>query len=434
LPNNQQDISNAVICASNAGVKVQAKSGGHSYASFSTGGVNGIMMIDLENLQNVSIDANGVATVGGGLRLGNLATALYNQGQRALSHGTCPGVGIGGHFTHGGFGYSSRAWGLAMDQIVGLDVVLANGTYIHATSTAYSQIYWALRGAADSFGIVVNFYLQTQPAPATVINYSYGIPNMFDNAANSAAYFQHIQDFVQNASVVDKNLGFGIYLDGGSFVIQGTYFGTQSDFTSKIAPEMLRTLPAPSSSSVQSLGWIDSLTALGGASSLTVPVHGYSQHDNFYAKSVTVPQSTPLTPAALQNYFKYIINQGANPPTSWFSIINLYGGPGSLINSKDTTFAAYSDRNSLWVVQHYGFADLTATFTAADTTFVDGLNTALTSQMPTANFGAYLNYVDPSLTATQAHNLYYGASLYSQLQSLKAQVDPKNVFANPQSI
>jgi hypothetical protein len=37
---------------------------------------------------------------------------IYNQGQRALPHGTFPGVGIGGHYTHGGFGYSSRRWGM----------------------------------------------------------------------------------------------------------------------------------------------------------------------------------------------------------------------------------------------------------------------------------------------------------------------------------
>ena len=243
LPTTQQHISNAVICAGQFNVKVQAKSGGHSYASFSTGGMNGIMMIDLENLQNVSVDSAGIATVGGGLRLGNMATAIYNQAGRALPHGTCPGVGIGGHFTHGGYGYSSRAWGLAMDTIVGLDVVLANGTFIKATSAQYPDIFWALRGAADSFGIVVNFYLQTVPAPSTVINFSFSIPNMITNVQNTVNAFLHIQAFAMNASVVDKNIGFGIYMDGdGSFSIGGTYFGTLNTFNTKIAPELLRTL------------------------------------------------------------------------------------------------------------------------------------------------------------------------------------------------
>ncbi|KAL9120551.1 MAG: hypothetical protein Q9187_002897 [Circinaria calcarea] len=142
LPTTPQHVSDAVVCAAASGVKVQAKSGGHSYASFSSGGQNGAMIIDLESFQDISVDKNGVATVGAGVRLGNLALGIYNQARRALPHGTCPGVGIGGHFSHGGYGYDSRKWGLALDTIVGLDVVLANGSYIHTTSAAYPDIYY----------------------------------------------------------------------------------------------------------------------------------------------------------------------------------------------------------------------------------------------------------------------------------------------------
>jgi hypothetical protein len=291
-----------------------------------------------------------------------------------------------------------------------------------------------MRGAADSFGIVVNFYMQTQPAPPTVINWSYSLPNMFSNVPRAVAVFQHLQDFAQNASVVDRKLGMGMYMDGQGFSISGTYFGDENTFTSQIAPELLRTLPTPSSSSVQAVGWIQSLELLGGSSTITTPAHGYNAHDNFYAKSVTVPQSSPLTTAALTSYFTYIQNQGVNPPTSWFSIINLYGGVDSQINTKDVSFAAYSDRNSLWVAQHYGFTGLGTTFPASATNFVDGLNTAMTSQMPGTQFGGYLNYVDPDLSAADAHNLYYGASLYATLKTIKTAVDPGNVFSNPQSI
>lgn len=153
IPTTIQHVSDAVLCASKNGLKVQAKSGGHSYASFSTGGQNGSMVVDLREFQDITLDGQGVAKVGGGLRLGNLAQRIYDQGNRALSHGTCPGVGIGGHFTHGGYGYASRLWGLAMDHIVGLDVVLANGTAVHATETQYPEIYYVCeRGDGPQFG------------------------------------------------------------------------------------------------------------------------------------------------------------------------------------------------------------------------------------------------------------------------------------------
>jgi hypothetical protein len=391
------------------------------------------MMIDLEQFQTVSVDASGIATVGAGLRLGNMASAIYNQAQRALPHGTCPGVGIGGHATHGGYGYSSRKWGLALDAIVALDVVLADGTFLHATSTQNSDVYWALRGAADAIGVVTTFYLQTQPAPASVVNFQYSFSNMFSAASKGVNAMLHLQDFALNATVVTKDIGFGVYMDGSGFSVSGQYFGSLSDFQTKIAPEMLRTLPAPSSSSAQSMGWIDSLTALGGEGTLITPVHGYNKHDNFFAKSVTIPETQPLTNAGLTSYFNYIKNSGvSNAPVSWFSIANVYGGPGSQINNKDTTFAAYSDRDSLWVFQHYGFVDVASTFPASGLTFVNNLNSALTAQQP--NTGAYLNYIDPSLTQQQAYDLYYGQPLVSKLQTIKATVDPTDLFTNPLAI
>ena len=436
LPTTNQHVSDAVVCAAKSNLKVQAKSGGHSYASFSSGGQDGSVIIDLQSFQNISVDAKGLATVGGGVRLGNLATGIYNLAKRALPHGTCPGVGIGGHATHGGYGYSSRTWGLALDSIVGLDVVLANGSFIHATSTAYTDIYYALRGAADSFGIVTTFYLQTQPAPTSVTNWSFSLPNIFSSATTATNALLHIQDFATNASVIDAQLGFGIYMDGTTFSISGTYFGSQSHFTSVIQPELLRTLPTPASSTVTSNTWLASLTKLAGNEPLTQPTTGYSAHDDFFAKSLVVPESSPLTSAGLTAYFNYIITHGiSNAPSPWFSIINLYGGPSSAINAIPSSSAAYADRGALWVIQHYGYTGNTgAPFPTGIVPFVDGLNSALTGAQPQTVFGGYANYVDPSLSAAQAHKAYFGDAVYARLVGIKKVVDPAGVFWNPQAV
>lgn len=87
-----QHVSDAVGCASSTNTKVQAMSGGHSYGSFSSGGKDGSLVIQLEALEEISIDiATGIAKVGSGVRLGNLALGLFDQGRRAIPHGTCPG-------------------------------------------------------------------------------------------------------------------------------------------------------------------------------------------------------------------------------------------------------------------------------------------------------------------------------------------------------
>ncbi|CAD6572868.1 MAG: hypothetical protein ASARMPRED_005752 [Alectoria sarmentosa] len=181
------------------------------------------MVIDLESFQQITIGAGGVAQIGGGFRLGDMA------------------LGIDGHASYGGFGLDSRMWGITLDTIVGLDVVLANGSFIHAISTAYPNIYYALRGAADSFGIITTFYLQTLAAPAFVVNWQW----MFVCAATTTAVFTHIQAFARNASVVDRKLGLGVYLAGSDFSLSGTYIGNLTTFNTEVAPELLRGLPYP---------------------------------------------------------------------------------------------------------------------------------------------------------------------------------------------
>ena len=66
--------------------------------------------------------------------------------------------------------------------------------------------------------------------------------------------------------------------------------------------------------------------------------------------------------------------------------------------------------------------------------FITGMTEALTNAEPDSDFGAYLNYVDPSLSAREAHNLYYGDELYEKLLRIKERVDPKRVFWNPQAV
>lgn len=425
LPMTNQHVQDAVLCAAQAGLKVQAKSGGHSYASNGLGGKDGSMSINLQSLQTIQLDqASGIATVGGGVRLGNLADGIWNQGNASVSHGTCPGVGIGGHYTHGGYGPTSRNYGLAMDQIVAADVVLANGTLIKATSTTYPDIFWAVRGAADSFGIVTTFYLQTRPAPTSITYFAFPFSGVFNSKATFTNTFLHLQDVAKNASVVDNKISFGIYLDGyGTFSLSGAYFGSVADFNSKIKGELLRGLPS-STATVESLSWYDYLVKVSGDSTIKTPVTGYDVHDDFFAKSVTVPESDGLTASTMNALYDYLNTANG---VEYYIIINLYGGPGSAINSKDTSFAAYNDRDSLWVLQNWGYG-------ADSINFVNGINNAIIGAQPQTNFGAYLNYIDPSYDAETAHKLYYGDAVYSRLAALKKQVDPQSVFWNPQAI
>jgi len=275
-----------------------------------------------------------------------MALALYDQGQRALPHGTCPGVGIGGHATHGGYGYDSRKWGLTLDTIIGLDVVLVNGTEVHTTETDFPDIFFAMRGAGDSFGVVTYFYLQTFAAPSNVLLFTAGLANSLQNIDVVTSAFQDLQTFALTSPYLTPNITFGMYTEtGGSFSISGWCMDCDEQvFTDTVLPALLGSFPY-TNPTVQPYSLIPALQNIANNQPLSQPLTGYNQHDTFYAKSVVAKNSEPLTPASIRSFWSYIIaNQGKGP---FYSIINLYGGPGSQINVPTANSSTYSDRNAL---------------------------------------------------------------------------------------
>ncbi|KAI0871720.1 Glucooligosaccharide oxidase [Hypoxylon argillaceum] len=426
LPKTIEHVSQAVCCAAACGLKVQARSGGHSYASHSNGGVDGSVVIDLRKLQDVSLEADGIVRVGGGVRLGRLAKVIFEQGGRALAHGLCPAVGVGGHFTHGGFGLTSRAWGLSMDQISAVDVVMADGRVVTASESVNKDVFVAIRGAADSFGIVVNFYLRTQPAPKNVVKWSIDVPQAVWSIGNAVDAFLRLQDFANNASTVDRKLGFVVFLSHNRFTVEGTYLGDIDTFNSNMLPALLRVFPQKGAIEVdfRQVDWPTLLRLLAGTDLEVSP--NYAEHHVFLAKSAAVVHPG-LSKNALEGYFKYLLRERASAPIGYFVGIQLYGGADSQITA-NTADDSYGHRDAMWMFQQYGFVDDKAEFPDEGVEFMQGLNDALGP-----GHGASNNYADASLVSGEAQRLYYGEKL-AGLMKLKSVLDPDDVFSHPQSV
>ena len=236
LPKKDVDVSNAILCARDHGLKVQAKGGGHSYAAYSSGGKDGSLILHMGNFSSVELDTHtNTAVVGAGVRLGQLATDLFHQGRRAVPHGSIQNVGVAGHFSHGGFGYQSRAWGLALDTIIGLDVMLADNRCLHVTSKEHPDLFYAFRGAADSFGIITRFYLRTVPAPDKVTLFRFNIDGMVENVDEAVPAFLHIQRVVQDSAVIDRDISFGFYIHDGMWTIWGVFLRDQEYFETQVS-------------------------------------------------------------------------------------------------------------------------------------------------------------------------------------------------------
>ena len=161
------DIKDAVDFARESNLLVAVKCGGHSFSGKST--CDGGMMIDLSMFRSVRVDPKRrIANVSGGSLLGDMDHDTMRFGL-VTTAGTVSHTGIGGLTLGGGFGRVARRFGLALDNVLSLDVVTADGKVLRADPHENSELYWGLRGGGGNFGIVTNFDFQLHPMDREVI-------------------------------------------------------------------------------------------------------------------------------------------------------------------------------------------------------------------------------------------------------------------------
>ncbi|PVH99130.1 Glucooligosaccharide oxidase [Periconia macrospinosa] len=421
VPTTVKHVQDAVACGAKSGIQVTPKSGGHSYGSHGLGGEDGHLIVDMRNFANVTVDlATQTAVIGTGGRLGDVATALYSQGKQAISHGTCPGVGVGGLSLHGGYGMSSRGRGLTLDNIVETEVVLANSSVVTASATKNPDLFYALRGAGAAFGIVTNFKFKTFTAPENNIVFNYNIrPSSADNLAKILTI---LQDYTINEQPSELNMRFMI---SPSTYLAGVYYGSRESYNKVIDP--LLTKLNLTSGQISNNTWINTLSAYAyGPLQQAKP---YDTHENFFAKSLMPSWLSPAAILALSNYWYTYARTNTR---AWYLLIDCHGGKSSAISQVSADATAYAHRNATFKMQFYDrsyFGDYNPSWFG----FLNGWIGNITAAMPEENFGMYINYADTSLEKGEAHKRYW-LGHYDRLVSIKKAVDPQRVFEGPQLV
>ena len=155
------DVQAAVLGARRHHLALSVRGGGHDWAGRALR--DGGLVIDLSRMRQVSVDASAeIATVAGGATAADVIAAAAPSGLVAAT-GTVGGVGMAGLTLGGGYGPVSGRFGLALDNLLGAEVVLADGRLVTADATHEPELYWALRGGGGNFGVVTSMRIRLHP-------------------------------------------------------------------------------------------------------------------------------------------------------------------------------------------------------------------------------------------------------------------------------
>ncbi len=409
---SEADVQACVRYAAATGSPLTARSGGHSYAGYSTG--RGLVC-DLRSLRTISIAADGRSvTAGAGCHVIDLITALAAHGL-AIPTGSCPTVGLGGLVLGGGVGLAARAFGTTSDNVMAVRVVTADGRLVEASPTSQPDLYWASRGGGGgNFGIATAFTLRTHP----VTNSAYVFCDWpWSQAAAVVSAWQALAPHAPDQLYLLCSLATDPA--GPRVRVFGQLLGGSED--------QLRALIAPlagvAGASV-STGAGDYLSLqliwAGCAGESAAACRAY-RPTAFAARSDYA--ANPFPSAALAAAVRFIETRQTQAGGSGALLLDPYGGA---LNRMPADATAFVHRDQLFSCQYLAYWSAGGAQAASSwlTEFHTGMRPYVSGQ-------AYQNYIDPTLVGWP--QAYYAGNL-PRLQEVKRKYDPGNVFHFRQSI
>jgi FAD/FMN-containing dehydrogenase len=155
------DVAHTVLFARDSGLELAVRGGSHSVAGYGTS--DGGIVLDLSAMKGLHIDPERrLAWAQAGLTAGEYTAAAAAHGL-ATPFGDTGSVGISGLTLGGGIGWLVRKYGLAIDALVSVEIVTADGRLITASAEEHSDLFWAVRGGGGNFGVVTRFQFRLFP-------------------------------------------------------------------------------------------------------------------------------------------------------------------------------------------------------------------------------------------------------------------------------
>jgi FAD/FMN-containing dehydrogenase len=404
------DVIAAVRFGQENGMLTAIRGGGHSGAGLGT--CDDGMVIDLSRMKGIRVNpSEKTVRVEAGCVWGDVDHATHAFGM-ATPSGFISTTGVSGLTLGGGIGYLTRRYGLTIDNLLSVDMVLADGSFVTASSRENAELFWAVRGGGGNFGVVTSFEFRMHPVSTVQFGPT------FWPLEQSATVLRAYRDFIQNAS--EDISGFFAYL-----MIPPAPMFPEALHLKKVCgivwcctasaeqtEQALKPMLAVGHPLLHHVGPVPFPVAQSMFDGLFVPgLQWYWRADNF----------TELSDEAIARHAEY----GAKLPTM-LSTMHLYpvNGAARRVGKNDT---AYSFREALFAEVIVG-VDSDPANAAKMTQWCRDYWEAL---HPFSAGGAYLNFMmEEGQERVQAGY----RDNYPRLAAIKKKYDPKNFFCVNQNV
>ncbi|XP_038690420.1 berberine bridge enzyme-like 21 [Tripterygium wilfordii] len=443
-PQSESHVQATVICTKKVGVQLKIRSGGHDFEGLSYISDTPFFILDMFNFRNITVDVeNQSAFVQVGATVGELYFSIWEKSKvHGFPAGVCPTVGIGGHFSGGGYGTLLRKYGLSVDNIFDAQIVDADGRILDRKSMG-EDLFWALRGGGGaSFGVVLSYSINLVSVPETVTVFR--VDRTIEEGATDLVYqWQFV------APLIDKNLVMNLHLHSttsktnkGKKTVKASitalYLGNADSLITlldKKFPEL-----ALKKENCTETNWIGSelqWTGHAKSSSPKVLINRNLDSANFLKRKSDYVQ-TPISKQDLGWIWERMIEQ-----KSVALLLIPYGGRMDEIPASETPFP--HRKGNLFKI-HYSVnwhkeGDDLEKMYLGQIRLMFSYMTPFVSKNPRS---AYLNYRDIDIgvmpeggddyKAGRVYGEKYFGVNFDRLVKVKTAVDPENLFRNEQSI
>ncbi|XWS17972.1 hypothetical protein CRYUN_Cryun32bG0002300 [Craigia yunnanensis] len=445
-PSHVSHIQVTINCSRNHDMQIRIRSGGHDYEGLSYVSQVPFVIIDLINLRSIDVDAeNKTAWIQAGATIGELYYRIAEKSATlAFPAGVCPTVGVGGHFSGGGYGMLMRKFGLAADQIIDAQLVDVDGRLLDRNSMG-EDLFWAIRGGGGaSFGVIVSWKVKLASVPSTVTVFTVN-RTLEENGTMLVHKWQSV------AQKIHEDLYIRLFLRAVNSSQQEGQRTIQASFTSLflgsidqlivLMQESFPELGIVKEDCVE-MSWIQSIlyfAEIPQSESLDILLNRTGTPAFFKGKSDYVKEPIPVT--ALEGLWQRFYEE---EPGSVELIFSPYGGIMDEIPESETP---YPHRAGTLFNIHYVvvWAEEDASASQKHISYMRRLYRYMEPYVSKSPRTAYMNYRDldiginnngkyTSYRQASEWGLKYFNNNFNRLIHVKSMVDPQNFFRHEQSI